>query len=66
MATHKCGKCKHNYEEPTIRKCPHPAVNKKLGTKTDAKSSVHICVFCCKMCEYSKKQDTGLVCNYGK
>ena len=58
MKKEQCGKCKHSYEEPTIRKCPHPAVNKKLGT--------HICVFCCKNCEYCKKHSTGVVCTYNK
>lgn len=56
MEKYQCGKCKHSYEEPVIRRCPHPAVNVKLGT--------HICVYCCKGCEFCKKVATGFVCVY--
>lgn len=58
MEKYQCGDCKHSYEKPSIRKCPHPAVNKKLGT--------HMCVSCCKRCEFNKKFGTGFVCEYGK
>ena len=58
MKRYQCAKCKHTYESPSIRKCPHPAINKKLG--------YHICVYCCKGCEFSEKVGTGFTCTYGK
>lgn len=53
-----CYKCQHDYEPYSVRRCPHPAVNIKLGS--------HICVWCCKKCEFCKKSDIGYVCEYEK
>lgn len=55
----KCGRCQNVYNAfPMIRKCPHPAVNKKYGE--------YICYFCCKRCKHNDKNVLGVRCIYPK
>lgn len=49
---YKCDKCKNDYHPCSIRKCPY------------SKKGLHICVYCCKKCPYTKQVGTGWICTY--
>lgn len=49
---YKCDKCRNDYHPCSIRKCPH------------SKKGLHICVYCCKKCRYSKQVKHGWICTY--
>ena len=53
-----CDRCGFKYDEISVRKCPHPAVNRKFGE--------YICVCCCQKCKFSKFLGGGLICTYGQ
>lgn len=48
----ECAKCKHEYGELQIRKCPY------------SKSGLYVCVYCCKACPYVEKLKNGWICIY--
>lgn len=54
-----CDKCHHSYRECSVRKCPHPAVQRHYGE--------NICVSCCKGCKFAVKTPFcgALGCGYG-
>lgn len=52
----KCDKCKQEYTQISVRRCPHSAVNRRFGE--------HICVCCCQKCKFSERVSGGLACDY--
>lgn len=51
-----CDKCGFKYDEISVRRCQHPAVNRRFGE--------HICVCCCQKCKFAEHISGGLTCNY--
>ena len=50
----KCSKCKRQYHDCAVRKCPHEAVQARYGE--------HICRSCCLQCGNAIKSKTWIEC----
>lgn len=54
MAYVKCSKCKRTYNSCSVQKCPHEAVNSKVGQ--------NICMYCCRKCKHNVYDLNGQIC----
>lgn len=54
----RCDRCGNEYHDYTITECTRPGVRKKYGA--------HLCIYCCRRCEYCKRGAVGQRCGYGE
>ena len=54
----RCDRCGREYHDYTVGECPRPGVRKKYGE--------HICIYCCRRCEYRRSENGGQRCGYGE
>ena len=52
--TTKCCKCRLNFRNSLIRKCPHKKVNEYYGN--------YICGYCCEKCSHLQKNGVSKSC----
>ena len=51
-----CGRCKYEFYTRNMKRCPHPAVQKRCGE--------WICYYCCRKCKHGQRIGSGVKCVY--